>query len=90
MLYVMPDCLFTPAISDSTMHNAVLDMYLNMLFNIFGVLIIRFCLFLKKIYYKKIIAVCFFLSEVIKLVFTVHLIDFLSMGTPFDAMICNR
>ena len=24
------------------MHNAVLDMYLNMLFNIFGVLIIRF------------------------------------------------
>ena len=42
MLYVMPDCLFTLAISDSIMHNAVLDMYLNMLFNIFGVLIIRF------------------------------------------------
>ena len=41
-LCLMPDCLFTLAISDSIMHNAVLDMYLNMLFNIFGVLIIRF------------------------------------------------
>ena len=46
MLYVMPGCLFTPAISGSMMHNVVLDMYLNMLFNIFGVLIIRFCFYL--------------------------------------------
>lgn len=71
MLYVVPNCLFTLAVSDSIMHNAVLDMYLNMLFNIFGVLIIRFCIFFLIYFiinkYKKIIAVCLFLSEVIKL-----------------------